>query len=115
LVYSKHTASPIESIIESLGLARQLLIDQPLSHTGCRVAEMLNQVNSVNSKAVSISLIAYSQLKRSVNIALLPVASYIQIMLARSLIRESVDKPGVRVEVKDYWFVGGEDGLPPLV
>jgi hypothetical protein len=36
-------------------------------------------------------------------------------MLAWLLVRESVDKPGVRVEIKDDGFVGGEDGFPPLI
>lgn len=105
----------INPVIESLRLARELLIVQPLSHASCRVPERLDQINGSHSETVSIGLIAHSQLKWCVNVALFFIPSHVQVMLTRSLVGKSVDEPGVRVEVEYDGLVSGENGLPSLI
>lgn len=105
----------INPVIESLRLPRKLLIVQLLSHAGCRVPERLNQINGSYGETVSIGLIAHSQLKWCVNVALFFVPSHMQVMLTRSFVRKSVDEPGVGVEVEYDGLVSGEDRLPSLV
>lgn len=105
----------VKTIIKRHRFSSELFIDQLLSHTRGSVSKRLDEVNRVDSKTVSISLIAHSKFEWSIDISLLPVSPYMQVMLTGSLVGEPVDEPGIRVEVEDDRFVICEDGLPFLV
>lgn len=84
-----------------------------LPHARRGIAQGWNTVDGVDRQAVPVGLIPYSQLKWRIDVALFLVAPHVEVVLTRPLVGETVDEPGVRVEVEDDGFVGGEDG-PPL-
>lgn len=69
-------------------------------------------INGIHGQTVTISLVADSQLKWGIDVALLLVASDVDIELAWALIGEPVDEPWVGVEVEYDGFVVCEDGGP---
>lgn len=72
------------------------------------VFEVGQTINSVHRETVSVGLITNSELERSVDVTFLLVTSDVDVLRTRALISESVDEPGVRVEVEDDWSVFGE-------
>ena len=73
---------PIQS--ESIGvvLACDLLVTQGLSNTGSRDAETGHPVDGVHGQAEAVRLVANGQLQRRVDVALLLVASHVDVALA---------------------------------
>lgn len=65
------------------------------------VLEVRQTIDSVHRETVSVSLVTDSELERSVDVTLLLVTSNVDVMGTWALVSESVDEPGVRVEVED--------------
>jgi len=57
-------------------------------------------------------LIADGQLERGIDVALLLVASDVDVQLSGTLVGQTMDEPWVGVEVEDDGFVICEDGFP---
>lgn len=100
----------INAVLISLSLCLNLQIQQLLSNSGTLVVQAWNTINCIHGQAVSISLVANSQLKRSVNVALLLVSTNVNVGLTGSFVGETVNEPWVGVEVEDDGAVVGEDG-----
>lgn len=62
---------------------------------------MRQTIDSVHRETVSVSLVTDSELERSVNVTLLLVTSNVDVMGTWAFVSESVDEPGVRVEIED--------------
>lgn len=99
-------------MLECPSLSRNLEVHQLLADSSALVVQSWDTVNSIHRERVSISLISDSQLERSVDVALLLVATDVDVELAGTLVGESVDEPWVGVEVEDDGSVVREDGLP---
>jgi len=99
----------INTVLIRLRLGRNLHIQQLLSDAAGLVVQCRDSVNGVHCQRESISLVANSQLERSVDITLLLVASNVEVELAGSLVGQSVDEPWVGVEVEDDGAVLRED------
>lgn len=65
------------------------------------VLEVRQTIDSVHRETVSVSLVTDSELERSVNVTLLLVTSNVDVMGTWAFVSESVDEPGVRVEIED--------------
>jgi len=63
--------------------AGDLLVAQRLANTGSRNAETGHPVDSVKGQAEAVGLVANGQLQRCVDVALLLVASHVDVALAR--------------------------------
>lgn len=91
-----------------------LLILQLLPRTRALVAERLaisrDTVNRQDGDAEAIRLVANSELKRRVDVALLLIAAHVHEVLARAAVGQAVDQPGVGMEVEDDRLVGCENG-----
>lgn len=62
---------------------------------------MRQTIDSIHRETVSVSLVTDSEFERSVDVTLLLVASNVDVQGTWALVSESVDEPGVRVEVED--------------
>lgn len=95
----------------SVILALELLILELLPRSGSLVAKCLAIINRQHRKSKTIHLVPNGKLEWSVNVTLLLVASDVHQVLARATVGETVDEPGVRVEVEHDGLVVCEDGL----
>ncbi len=99
----------IDTILIRLRLGSNLHIQQLLSHAASFIMKCRDAVNRIHGKRVSISLVSNGQLERRVNVALLLIASDMDVELSRTLVGQAVDEPWVRVEVEDDGSVLRED------
>lgn len=77
--------------MERVVLGLDLLVEQLLPRRRTFVAQSGNVVDGINGQAVAVRTIADSELKRRVNIALLPVSTDEQVLLAFAAVRQTVD------------------------
>jgi hypothetical protein len=59
------------------------------------------RVDCVDGQAEAVALVADRQLERRVDIALLPVAAHVDVLLMRPMVGQPVDQPRVGMEVED--------------
>jgi len=95
--------------------ACDLLVAQGFSNTGSGDAETGHSVDGVNGQAEAVGLVANGQFQRRVDVALLLVASHVDVALARPAVSEPVDQPRIGVEVEDYRFVRSEEGFELVI
>lgn len=93
-------------------LRLDLFIKQRLPRRPALITQRSNVINSINRQTIPIRAIANRQLKRGVDIALLPVSAHQHVLLPLATIRQAVNQPRVRVEVENARLVVGEDGFP---
>lgn len=79
------------------------------------VLEVGQTIDSVHRKTVSVGLVTNSELERSVDVTFLLVTSDVDVVRTRALVSESVDEPGVGVEVEDDGSVSGEVRNPLMI
>lgn len=84
-----------------LRLGRNLHIQQLLPHTTSLVMQCWDSINGIHRQREPVSLVADGKLKRGIDVALLLVASDVEIELAGSLVGETVDEPWIGMEVED--------------
>jgi hypothetical protein len=85
-------------------------LEQLLPSTRATVAELvLHVVDSQDSEGEAVSLVADGELERRVDVSLLLVTTDVQQLLARTVVCETVYKPGVGVESEDDGPVIGEE------
>lgn len=77
--------------------------------------QVRHPINGVNGETEPVRLVADGELERRVNVALLLVSTDVQVLASGPLVGETVDHPGVAVEVEDDGLVGREEGRPLLV
>src|SRR5262245_8417361 len=102
---------PIDAELISVIFARDLLVKQSVPNTGAFDTETGHPINSIDRQAETIGLIADGELQRRVDVALLLIASHVDVPLRRSAIGEAMDQPRVGVKVEDHRFVRSEDSL----
>src|SRR6516225_2262763 len=90
---------------------RDLLVEQGLASARPGDAETRHAVDRVDSQAKAVGLVLNGELQRRVDVALLLVAPYVNVVLMRPVVGEPVDQPGVGVEIKDDRPIRGEEGL----
>lgn len=101
----------IQPRLVSIIHAANPLIQQSLPRRRTLVAQSLGQsVNRQHGQTIPITLVANRQLQRSIDIALLLVPSDVHVLLSGAVVGQTVDEPGVRVEVEDNGLVGCEEG-----
>lgn len=93
-------------------LRLDLLVQQSLSCRASLVPNRLHVINRIDRQTVSIRAIADRQLERRVDVALLPVPAYKQILLALSTVCQAVNEPWVRVEVENAGLIISKNGSP---
>lgn len=91
----------VNTILVGPILCLNLGIIQLLPRHRTLVLEVRQTIDSVHRETVSISLVTDSEFERSVDVTLLLVASNVDVQGTWALVSESVDEPGVRVEVED--------------
>ena len=70
------------------------------------VAQLGHAVDDVDDQVKAGRLVQHRQLERRVDVALLPVAVHVQVLVALEPVGEPVNQPGVAVEVEDDRLVG---------
>lgn len=103
----------VNTLLKSLVPRLDLRIQQLLARCSPAVVQGGYVVDGIHGQTEPIRLVADRQLEGSVDVALLLVPTHMQVLVCtRSLVRQSVDKPRVRVEVEDDGLVGCEEGRP---
>lgn len=69
-----------------------------------------NTVNCIHRQAISIRLVSNRQLERGIDVALLFVSPHMQVGGSRTLVGQTMNEEGIRVEVEYDGAIGGEDG-----
>lgn len=108
-------AGRVDAQLEGLVARSDLSVKESLSSSSARVAELGDAVNGINGQAEAIRLVADGQLKRGVNVTLLVVTTDVDMLVAGSLVGETMHHPGVAVEVEDDGSVVSEQADPLLV
>lgn len=104
----------IDAILKRLVLRCDLRIQELLSHHA--VSGLAFQaIEGVHGETVTIRLVTNGKLEGRVDVSLLLVASNMEVLGTRSFVGQSVNEPGVRVEIEDDGLVGGKEGLPLAV
>src|SRR6266851_991098 len=87
------------------------LILQPLFDVGADGTEARDPVDNVDRQVKAIDLVEDGKLEWRVDVALFLVSADMYVVMILATIAELVDERGIRVEVEDDGFVGGEKGI----
>src|SRR5215510_10463649 len=102
---------PVDAVLVGVLCARDLLVEQCLPNAGTCDTETGYPVNSIHGQGEAVGLIADGEFQRRVDVALLLVATHVNVVLTGPAVRESMDEPRVGVKVEDYGLVWGEKSL----
>ena len=102
----------INPLLKSLIPGLNLRPVQRLPCTGPSDPQPFHPINSVHGQTEPVRLVPDRELQRRVDVALLLVPAHVHVAVARALVGQSVDQPGVGVEVEDDGGVVGEEGDP---
>ena len=86
-------------------LARDLLIQEFFANAGPRDAEAWHPVDGVDGYAEAVGLVANGKFQRRIDIAMLLVATHVNVLLVGPAVGEPVDEPRIAVEVDDHRFI----------
>lgn len=92
-------------------LRLDLFIEQLFPRRRSLITQALDIIQRINRQTKPIRTVPNRQLKRRIDIALLPVPADQQILLALATIRKTVHEPGIRVKVENTRYVICKDGL----
>ena len=97
---------------EGLIAGVDLGVQKRLSGRGATVLELRHPVDGIHSQTESIRVVADRQLNGGVDVALLLVATDMQVPASGTLVCQSVHHPGIAVEVEDDGSVSREEAGP---
>ncbi len=103
-----HYIWTIDAMLVGIGCASNLLIFKHLFHMSTSNFKFWNSIDYIDRDAETVNLILNCQIKRRVNIPLLLIATHMDVVMVCTAVGESMDQPGVAVEVEDNRFVGGK-------
>lgn len=103
--------APLKGLVSRLNLG----IQHGLPGSRTAVVQLRHAVDGVNGQAEAVRLVANGQLQRGVDVALLLVAPDVNVLAARTLVRQAVDHPGVAVEVEDDGRVRRKQADPLVI
>src|SRR3974377_1417902 len=98
----------VDSVLVGMALARQLAITEFLFSMRSNPLQFVHAVNRVDGETEAICLIANCQLHGRFNVSLLFVTAHMQVAVICATVSETVNQPGVAMEVKDDRLVGCE-------
>lgn len=102
----------VRSDLITVSTSLDLLIPERLTSSRTAILQASNAINGIHCQAETIGLVTNGQFERGVDVALLLVASDVQVVRAGTLVAQAVDHEGVAVEVEDDGLVLREDGNP---
>ena len=101
----------VDSVLVSMVLARKLAITEFLFSMRSNPLQFSHAVNGVDGEAEAVRLIVNCQLHGSVNVSLLFVTANMQVPVILAAVSETVNQPGVAMEVKNDRLVGREERI----
>lgn len=107
--------SHVDTVLESILDGPDLLVPELLTDGRSPVVQVGHPIDGLDGETESIGLVLDGELKRGVDVSLFPVTTDVDVAGPVSPVGESVDKPGVRVEVDNDGLVSGEDAVKLLV
>lgn len=105
----------IDTVLEGVVLGSDLLIDELFTDHAGPVVKMGHSVDGFHRETESIRAVSNREFERGVNVSLFVVTSNVEVGGAVSLVGQTVDEEGVRVEVENYGLVGGKDRVELVV
>lgn len=102
----------VNAILKRLIPGLELCIPQTFPGRRTLVRKSRNPIDGVDRQTESVGLVPDRQFQGGINVAFFFVSSHVQILVSRSLVRQAVDEPWVRVEIEYYGSVVCEQGDP---
>lgn len=110
-----HKNLHVDTVLESIRDGPDLLIPELFTDGRSPVVQVGHPVDGLHGETESIGLVLDGELERGVDVSLFPVTTDVDVTGSVSPVGESVDEPGVRVEVDNDGLVSGEDAVKLLV
>src|SRR6516225_5396067 len=101
----------VDSVLVSMALARKLAITKFFFSMRSNPLQFFHAVNGVDGKAEAVRLIVNCQLHGRVNVSLLFVTAHMQVPVICAAVSETVNQPGVAMEVENDRLVGCEERI----
>ena len=95
----------VDPVLVSMATACDLAVAEFLFGMGTDPLKSRDPVNCVDCETEPVRLIVNCQFHRRVDVALLLVAAHMQVPVVCAAIGETVNQPGIAMEVKDDWLV----------
>ena len=103
--------SAVDSVLVSVTAACNLAIPEFLFGVRADSLQFRDAVNRVHGETESVRLVIDCQLHRCVDVALLLVTPYVKVPMVRAAVGETVNQPGITMEVEDDRLVDGKERI----
>ena len=97
----------IDTMLVGIGSASDLLVPEFLLRVSADLLEFGNAIDRIDRQTEAIDFVIHGQLHWRVNVPLLLVTADMQSPVLAA-VRQSVDQPGITVEVEHDWLVRSE-------
>src|SRR2546425_3144144 len=101
----------VDSVFVGVVLAVDLHVAQLLLDVRAGDPQALHPIDDVDREAEPVDLVTNGQIERRVDVALLFVAAYVQVLVIGAPVGQPMDQPGIPVEVEDDRLVHGEEAV----
>src|SRR6266581_3530400 len=101
----------VDPVFVGVALAVDLHVAQLLLDVRAGDPQALHPIDDVDREAEPVDLVTNGQIERRVDVALLFVAAYVQVLVIGAPVGQPMDQPGIPVEVEDDWLVHGEQAV----
>jgi hypothetical protein len=110
-----HKNLHVDTVLESIRDGPDLLVPELLTDGRSPVVQVGHPIDGLHGETESIGLVLDGEFERGVDVSLFPVTTDVDVAGSVPPVGESVDEPGVRVEVDNDGLVSGEDAVEFLV
>lgn len=107
--------SHVDTVLERIRDGPDLLVPELFTDGRSPVVQVGHLVDGLHGETESIGLVLDGEFERGVDVSLFPVSTDVDVAGPVSPVGESVNEPGVRVEVDNDGLVSGEDAVKLLV
>src|SRR5215470_3720977 len=101
----------VDSVLVSMMAACNLAIPESLFGVGADSLQFRDAVNRVDGETESVRLVVDCQLHRCVDVPLLLITPYVQVPMVCAAVGETVNQPGITMEIEDDRLVDGKERI----
>src|SRR5262245_31607482 len=101
----------VDTVLVGVALAVDLHVAQLLLDVRARDPQARDAIDDVDGETEAVDLVANGEIERRVDVALLFVAAHVQVLVIGAPVGQSMDQPGIAVEVEDDRLVCGEQAV----
>ena len=102
---------PVDSVLVSVGSAGDLIVPELLFRVPTGFLKLRHTVDRIDSQTEPIDFVIHRQFHGRVDVAFFLVSADVKRRVVPSPVSQSVDQPGVPVEIEDDWLIGCEERI----